>query len=230
MVVALVVMVGCGTTLPTSDPDGLDSIPTTPVTTAPVPSDLLDIESGAEDTFESVLKDDASAVDAGLVKIQDGFAAYRGHAVGDGAPQAIVDRLELVISELADARAEAQTGLALARITNKVSAPIPRLFAGYTDPVPPTVLVLDYVGRELMLDAKQRTSSQATADLERAVKTWDTLRPIVVAKGGAPAAAKLDTTLADLRAALDAGDFTALEAAAVTELDDVDTIEGVFAN
>ena len=224
-----IVIAGCGTTPQSSDPDGLDSLPTTPTNSAAVPSDLVDIESGAEDAFEAVLLGDSATVNAGLTKIQQGFAAYRGHAVSDGAPQAIVDRLKTVSDELRDAIAEGETGPALARITNAVSAPMPRLFAVYTEPVPPTVLVLDYVGRELELDALQHSASQAATDLERAVRTWNLLRPTVVAKGGTTEAAKFDATLADLRAAVDAADFAALEAAAITVLDDVDILEAVFA-
>jgi hypothetical protein len=211
------------------DPQADTSLEKVSAQTLAIPAELDAIEGAAEHVVDSALVGDPAAVAAGLAEIQAAWDVYRTYAAADGAPKSARRALEEAIEELEGSVEEGDTNTKLARVANAISAPMPRLFAVYHPQIPPIVLELDYLGRELLFDALETTASKGKRHLTRIKTTWNAFRPTVVMAGGATEAGNVDAALTAASAALAAHDFTALEAAALAELEHVDAIEHVFA-
>lgn len=196
----------------------------------PIPADLAAAESAAESGFDAGLAGDrAAATDAGRTTA-DRWARYRARGVSDGAP---ADALIAVDTAIADANrlaATNATGPQLARAFNAISAPMGRIYATYKPPVPASLLDLDYLGRELIVDARVADLALATTDLDRLVAQWAPFRSAVIAAGGGAQARAMDTGLADARNGITARDAAAVERAGVNATDAVDLIETLYAD
>ena len=99
------------------------------------------------------------------------------------------------------------------------------LTAPFHPAVPVDVTRLDYYGRELEIGtaANNLVKLQATGAAMR--KTWDELRPTIVARGGATEAKKFDQLMAQVQAAQSPVDFGRV---AAPVLDEVDKLEKLF--
>ncbi|MCA9552913.1 MAG: hypothetical protein KC933_22955, partial [Myxococcales bacterium] len=120
-----------------------------------VPSGLKDIESVAEDAYDKALAGDHAAVSADADSIDTAWNTFKTQAMTDGATAGLVASVDAAVSALKTVVTSTAGDLALARSANGVSAPMSGLFALYEDPVPPAVLELDYLGREVVLDARE---------------------------------------------------------------------------
>jgi hypothetical protein len=90
-----------------------------------------------------------------VTHVTNGWALFRQHARVDGVPRSSLEDLEEAIDELEGSIAEGDAGTKLARVANAVSKPMERVFGTYQTVVPPRVLTLDYLGNELLIDAKR---------------------------------------------------------------------------
>lgn len=130
-------------------------------------------------------------------------------------------------------RADQTARLSLAEATpanvslaaNGVSQLMPGLYARYQDPVPPAVLKLDYLDREVQLRSQAGQRSKARAAVRQIDATWRQLRPQLVSAGGATVAKAYDRHIKALKAG---GAPTAIQREAAHGLEIVDQMEGVF--
>jgi hypothetical protein len=104
------------------------------------------------------------------------------------------------------------------------------LYALYFPAVPVAVLDLDYLGREVLLDALASDIAGAARHMDQIESSWNVLKPRVVQAGGTAESSDFDATITSARAAIAVSSPTDLEASARTELDVVDAIEAVFAS
>jgi hypothetical protein len=119
-------------------------------------------------------------------------------------------------------------GLAAARAANAISAAMPDLFALYQPAVPPVMLTLDCLGRELVLDGKEGDFAAAAGHLATLSAAWDGARAPVLAAGGTTQADQYDAALSAVAADTTASDGAKLVTDATTGLDLVDEMEKLF--
>jgi len=196
--------------------------------TRPVPATLVAVESGAEDIIDMVFAGQRAQAIARATALQ---ATARGPAAADlaaaGTRPSEVALLRTRTARLARrARAGSKTEILLA--ANALSELMPRLYARFSNRVPPAVLTLDYLDREAEFRSLARQGPRIPAIVARLGRTWGALRPGVVAKGGGSEAAAYQRHVAAMRA-LSRRPGAALEREAVNGLNLVDEIEGVFA-
>lgn len=108
---------------------------------------------------------------------------------------------------------------------NSVSQLMPGFYARYQDPVPPAVLKLDYLDREVQLRSQAGQQSKAHAAVRQIDATWRQLRPQLATAGGATVAKAYDRHIKVLKAG---GASTAIQREAAQGLEIVDQMEGVF--
>ncbi len=193
-----------------------------------VPTMLLDIEDTAEDAFDHALAGNVSAVGTDASKLAATWSAFRATALAGGVSQADATSLDVAIAGLTQAAHASKTPVELARTADAASAPMDRFFAVYNPATPPALLKLDYLGREVQLDARSSDFSGGSTHRSEAAAAWNAIRGEVESKGGATQATAFDASLASMDAAIQAKDATALESAAVHELNLVDDIEKLF--
>ncbi|MEQ9321532.1 MAG: hypothetical protein RIF41_20370 [Polyangiaceae bacterium] len=196
-----------------------------PVST--VPTDLKDIEGLAEDAYDKALAGDTAAVSADADTIASGWQAFRAQAESDGASGDVLDAMDAATAGLTAAVGDGSSDLA--RAANAISAPMDELFGLYQDPVPPAVLALDYLGREVALDARDGTFDRASDDVTAIETTYGALRSELIDNGGDQEASDYDASVSKLQADIAAANATQLEADANEGLEIVDAMEAVFA-
>jgi hypothetical protein len=196
--------------------------------TGAVPAALSSIEGTAEDSYDKALAGDLAAVATDAASIDAAWQGFRAQAGADGATSTMLAATDAAVATMVTAAAGSD-GMAAARAANGVSAAMPDLFALYQPAVPPALLALDYLGRELVLDAREADFGGAVAHLADLQATWQSARSLIVDAGGAAAAASYDQSVASLQADIDAASGATLEIEAQTGLDLVDTMEQLFA-
>lgn len=194
-----------------------------------VPADLEAVEAAAEGTFDKAVVGDFPAARTLSGDLATAWTKYRPRAMRDKAPPAAIDAIDRAVDTLPGKLAGTPIAIDVARAVNEVSAPMSQLYVLYHPTVPVDVLDLDYLGREVLLDALGADFARAGRDLDRIKTTWSVLEPKVTGAGGTAEITQMTSTIANARAAIDAGKATDLEAAARAELEVVDAIEAVFA-
>jgi hypothetical protein len=97
--------------------------------------------------------------------------------------------------------------------------------APHNPPVPTSVTMLDYFGRELEIGAEARDAGQLSRAASGIREAWTGLRPQVVAHGGTAEAVRFDRVVADVAAARTPAQYGRT---ATPVLDQVDALEIVF--
>ncbi len=108
---------------------------------------------------------------------------------------------------------------------NHVSQLMPGFYARYQDPVPPAVLRLDYLDRQIELRSMAGQTGQVRRLVTAEGSTWAKLRPQLVAAGGNDVARQYD---AHLQALKQDKSPTAVQKQALSGLDIVDLMETAF--
>lgn len=193
-----------------------------------VPGALDAIESWAEDAFDSAIAGDMATVRTQADALSAKWAAFRDQAVKDGAAQETIAAVGTAIDNLKSVAAGTPDAVSLARAANAISAPMEGLYAIYDPAVPAGVLTLDYLGREVLLDAMAGDFAGATAHVNSFESSWAALRDRVVEANGAAVADGVDASIAAEGAAITAASAAGLEAAANDQLEQVDAVEKVF--
>jgi hypothetical protein len=197
-------------------------------TSGTIPSDLTEIEGLAEDAYDKALVSDYSTVSTDATAIQEYWTAFREQATSDGASQNDIAALDSAIPGLSDAAAAAESPVSVARAANTISASMDELYALYSPSVPTEILVLDYLGREVVLDGMEADLTAAGADTDTIQSTWDSVRARVIEAGGEKEAQDYDANITAIRDAISAGNADEVVNQANAGLELVDTIEQVF--
>jgi hypothetical protein len=189
-----------------------------------IPAPLLALEGAAESAYDQALAGDAAGYASSGRTIEAGWKAWRGEAASAGAPASALSDMDLAVAGLGGAVGAVPRG----RAANAVSAPMEQLFETYAPTVPTALLVMDYLGRELVLDGMAGEFTVATTDVDRLAKSWAALRPKVLVAGGAKDAAAFDALIESLKGDVAASSATSLIRNANTALDLTDVIEKLF--
>ncbi|MEA2467293.1 MAG: hypothetical protein QOJ57_1419 [Thermoleophilaceae bacterium] len=209
-----------GTTVPTVAP------PAAAVKASTVPASVKRAETAAEDVISNLEKGlpAKSKAEAQLLR-----SLAHGRAAADlrssGVPALKVGVLQQRADRVAQLSAAGAPALDVSLAANDVSRMMPSLYAHYTDPVPPAVLKLDYLEREIQLQSQATQPARERAAVNSLRATWAKVRPWLVQAGGAKVAIAYDAHVKALGAAAQPA---ALQQEAVKGLGIVDQIEAVF--
>jgi hypothetical protein len=118
--------------------------------------------------------------------------------------------------------------LRISLAANRVSGLMPALYDRYADPVPPSVLELDYLDREAQLRSLAGDRAAVATAAGALATTWTGLRPRVVGAGGARVAARYARHVRAMRLLSNGDDGRALRAQAEKGLALVDELEHAF--
>jgi hypothetical protein len=202
--------------------------PTAAVTRPPVPASLTSVESAAEDIVEFALQRKRADVVARAGQLKAGAAGPAAKALAAaGAPAANITALKERAARVA-AFAPKAPYVRIAIAANSVSALMPSFYARFADPVPPSVLTLDYLDREAQLRSLVGEQSRVTSAVDLLARTWAALRPKVIAVGGVGVARQYDRHVASMRRLAATSERAALQKEAVNGLELVDSLESAF--
>jgi hypothetical protein len=193
-----------------------------------VPASLRTAESASEDIIDLALQHDRAGVVARakvLKAVADGPAATALRR--SGAPAAEIVEFQRRAAVVARVAADAPL-LDVALASNATFELVPAFFGRYDDPVPATVLKLDYLdfaAKLRSLQGDRRALEAAVRSLER---TWGHLRPHVVGAGGHKVAPQFDAHVDAMRALAANRRPAKTQEEAQHGLDLVDEVESVY--
>jgi hypothetical protein len=117
------------------------------------------------------------------------------------------------------------SALKVSQAANSVSQLMPGFYSRYHDPVPAAVLKLDYLDRQVQLDARAGDNAKLRTAIAQLEATWKALRPQLVKAGGSSVARSYDKHVVALKGG---GAASAVQTEAAHGLDVVDKMEAVF--
>lgn len=218
--VVAVVLAGCGAT---QAADGAGSDP------AGVPAALLDLESRAESAYDHAIAGASTEVVIDADRIAEAWKSYRPQAVEEGLSTTTLTELDAAVAGLLASALGPSEPVALGRTANRISGSMDQLFELHDPVVPPDIIELDYLGREIALDGMDANVARAAADVDALTARWALVRVRVEDAGGAREATSFEESLSAIRTAVAAADGATITAQANELLDRVDGLEGVFA-
>jgi len=174
----VLLLVSCGGT---SGDEGTSSSKTKYGT---VPSRLEAIENLSSDAFNASLAGDFGKVSSSAYEINKGWKAFRNRAVKDGAYEDDVLDMDHAVKGLYQEAGHPTNRTLLARSANQISDAMDGLYAVYHPEVPPVILELVYLVRELELNGLDKDYTAAQADLSALRVVWSTLRNSALDQGG----------------------------------------------
>jgi hypothetical protein len=190
-----------------------------------IPQAVLDFESLAEDAYDTALNGDLAALRKAAAALEAHWKKLRKAVVRDGLKDASARALDKSVARLSSLSGTSTDRVELARAANAVSDTMDDIFALYHPKVPPEILSLDFLGREIVLDCKATDARAAARDLKTLEKEWAGLRPKVIKAGGSKEATDMDGALRAARDALLGPDWAELQKQAEAELELVDSME-----
>lgn len=226
-----VVVAGCSSGTPDSAARVDSAVSATPPALAapdPVPTAVAGLGHHAENAFDMAKAADWAKARASTDSLRAAVGMLPDTGVA-ATPDAGRLRSEVMTATAAlDRAVTARDATVAQREANRLTELGARLASPYGPRVPAGVTLLDFYGRELELGAAQATGSGAEKLLETAAavrRTWDEVRPQVLARGGTAEAASFDSLVTRLSAARVPADYARL---ATPVLDQVDHLERVF--
>lgn len=232
-VTVLTVSVFSGGLAPAAAPGANQQAPTSPVIRVssqrrPVPASLKTAESAAEDVVglgEHGKRSGVVRKARELKRNADGAATRALRSAGVSPQELAVFRARASrVAELAPNAPFVDVSLA----ANHVSQLMPGFYARFSDPVPPSVLRLDYLDREAQLRSVAGQPLPVKAAVKDLDSTWTRLRPKVVESGGGKVARQYDRHVGAMKRLAVSTDDKELQQEAVHGLDLVDLLEGIF--
>ncbi len=194
-----------------------------------IPAALSAVEGAAEDGYDKGLAGDFAAAMAAATTVHDQWTTYRPQATRDGAQAAWLNGMDGAVAGFKTAASAGTDKVAVARAANAISAWMDKFYGLYSNPVPAEVIRLDYLGREVVLDAMSNDFVAATQHDTQIATAWRQVRPKVVAAGGTQEATDTDAVKVALGTASQAKDGPTTIAKANVLLELVDSLERVFA-
>jgi hypothetical protein len=191
------------------------------------PTVLGTVESGAEDIVDYALAGDRARVVAEAASLRrDANGQATRVLLRSGVPPSEVALLRKRSNRVA-MLARSGSFIAVALSANAVSQLMPALYGHFHDPVPPTVLKLDWLDREAQLRSLAREPSRVSSVVTELARTWPLVRRRVMTAGGASEAAAYDRHVAAM-SRLDPRAGKRVQAEASRGLELVDDLERVF--
>lgn len=168
--------------------------------TSTVPRSVTRAETAAEDVIGFLEKGQPAKSRAEARLLQQ---LAHGRAATDltkgGVTAAQVTEFQRRADRVAQLSASAAPRLQVSLAANHVSQLMPAFYGRFHDPVPPSVLKLDYLERQVQLSSIAGSKAGVRSNVAVIAATWTTLRPAVVAAGGASVARSYDAHVQTLQ-------------------------------
>jgi hypothetical protein len=191
-----------------------------------VPAPLTRAETAAEDVIGFLEKGQPAKSKSEARILRDLAHGEAGDALHRaGVPEAQIKAFQRRADHTARLSLSGAAAQQVSQAANSVSQLMPSFYARYHDPVPATVLRLDYLERQAQLDSQAGQPAKLGHTVSQLATTWQQLRPQLVTAGGAEVASSYDQHVTALKRG---GTATAIQSQAVHGLDLVDQMEGVF--
>ena len=191
-----------------------------------VPKPLTRAETAAEDVIGFLEKGQPAKAKSEARILRDLAHGKAGDALHRaGVPRAQIKAFQRRADHTARLSLSGAAAHAVSQAANSVSQLMPSFYARYHDPMPATVLKLDYLERQAQLDSQAGQPAKLRDTVRQLDATWQQLRPQLVTAGGATVAGSYDRHVTALKRG---GPATAIQNQAVHGLDLVDQMEGVF--
>lgn len=183
---------------------------------APLPAELNELESLAEEMFDLLLEGRWDRASSLMLSLKEAVARAESSQVTEYREiETLVHRLEAATKEHDQGSCE---------LANELTRQIIETTSDFANTVPTPVALLDYHGRALRLAAGDAIRTRAVkADL---LSSWAVARPLVIRAGGSAAADKFDLLVSKVQRAESP---VAVARLSVFLLDEVDQLEAVFA-
>lgn len=191
-----------------------------------VPKPLTRAETAAEDVIGFLEKGQPAKSQAEtriLRRLAHGQAASVLRQAG--VPEARINALQQRADRTAKLSMAGSPPMRVSLAANSVSQLMPGFYARYQDPVPASVLKLDYLEREVHLRSQTGEKAKVRQTVRQLDATWRQVRPQLIQAGGTQVAQAYDQHVSALKGGSTA---TATQNQAVQGLDLVDKMEGVF--
>ncbi|AFY91277.1 hypothetical protein [Chroococcidiopsis thermalis] len=186
-----------------------------------VPAALSQVGEYGESIYDMAKINNWTKATANLNSLQS--AAKQLDAQIDGKSQAVA-QLNSSIAALSQA-VNAKDRQSAMRDANQVTLIAAKMTVPFEPKVPVEVTLLDYYGRELDIWAAQGNTAKLRTTTGEMRRTWNALRPSILARGGSAQVKKFDTLITRIEAAKSTSEYGRL---ATPILDEVDNLEKVF--
>jgi hypothetical protein len=208
-------------------------------TAGTVPADLRDVERDGEGlvttTFGSYpdYKPQFTRASSVLGLLKQVWT--RGKTANPGLPAPQVARVDKAIVDL-EAGIGAQDQKKAALAANEVGLSCPELFAFFKPDAPPEILRMDAVFRQVGLDAKFATIDEVKKDVASLKADLNSARSVITTRvptchrvgGTATVVGDIDTSIANMEAAIAKSDLATIEQESENGALEVDTLELLF--
>jgi hypothetical protein len=191
---------------------------TAPAKTDGVPASLRDVGEYGELLYDAAKLRDWSKTAADLAKLKSSAARLRT----DLRPGP--DELAPVLSAL-QAAVTAKDRQGAMRHANRVTLIAADMALPFHDAVPPGVIRLDYLGRELEIWAEAKDTAKLHTTAADLTRTWESVRPAVESRGATALSKEFSSLVTRVRSARSPDEFRKL---ATRVLEAVDRLESVF--
>jgi hypothetical protein len=193
---------------------------------SPVPVNVKRAETAAEDVIRYMEQGKVAKARAEANTLKTlAHTSVAAHLARAGVAQSTIRALQKRADQVAQLSTSGASRLSVSLAANHVSQLMPAFYAGYQDPVPPAVLQLDYLDRQIQLGSMAGQTGQVKRLVNGQSATWAKLRPQLVAAGGTQLARQYDAHLQALKRDRSP---TAVQMQALKGLDLVDQIEKAF--
>jgi hypothetical protein len=193
---------------------------------APIPAEVRAIEEAAEDAIDQVFADNWTEVSADATSIEDDWQTFLSSAQADGVSDGQKSDMAAAISAMREA-SRLRDGLDARQGANNVSEVIIDVFDLFQVTIPTDVGRLDYLERQVIIDAEQDDWDAVGEDVVRVRETFDGVRGEVETAGGLEQTQAFDESIVKQEELAAARDRAITEEATVG-LELVDALESVY--
>lgn len=192
------------------------------------PSQLDSLESDSEDIIDDITKINWTSAKSKSADIKAKFSELSPILTKDSVSTDIISGMESTIAKLENAVDAKQSYEARVQ-ANQISNYIPDVADYYTTTIPTNIGRLDYLGREILLDAENSDWTSAASNCQTASSLWNGLK----AQMSSSYKTDIDTfqsNLDNLKSAIDKKDSAETAKQADALLENIDTLEKDFTN
>lgn len=187
-----------------------------------VPTSLSQVGEYGESVYDVAKANDWTKATANLTSLENTAKNLNTEIKGENKTE--LAQLNSKIAALKGA-VITKNRISAMRDANQVTLIAANITKEFEPKVPVEVTLLDYYGRELEIWLITGNTSQLKTTASQMRRTWNTVRPSILARGGTTQVQKFDGLVASVEVAKSSKDYAPL---ATLVLDEVDNLEKVF--
>jgi hypothetical protein len=191
-----------------------------------VPQPVLSIEGDAEDAIDMVFAGKWDRVAADAESISTDWTEFAASSEGSGVTDEQRREMDEATADLS-AAAQAEDELAARQAANDVSKVIVDVFDLFDFKIPSDVGRLDWLERQVIIDADRDDWEAIAVDIDQTRETFDRVKPDVVAEGGEEEARDFEASIVKQGELAAAHDRAIVDEANIA-LELVDALESVY--